>query len=129
MPARSRISRGPVSFRHHPPLYRWEVVTMAKAVVVRYQTRADAAERNQRLIERVFAELNAGDPGGGRYAAFRLADGVGFVEVAPFDGAGRRVSSSPEAVAAFTDGAAGRQAGPPVVSEATLIGSYRFAEE
>ena len=101
---------------------------MAKAVVVRYQTRADAAERNQRLIERVFAELNAGDPGGVRYAAFRLADGVSFVHVALFDGEGNPLSSS-QAFAAFTDGAAGRQAGPPVVSEATLIGSYRFAEE
>ena len=58
---------------------------MTKAVVVRYQTRADTAERNQRLIEQVFA--------------------------------------------AFQDGAPGRQAGPPVVSEATLVGSYRFAEE
>src|SRR5262249_13514502 len=113
MPARSRISRGPVSFRHHPPLYRWEVVTMAKAVVVRYQTRADAAERTQRLVERVFAELNAGAPGGVRYTAFRLADGVSFVHVALFDGEGNPLSSS-QAFAAFTDGAGrspGRAAG------------------
>jgi len=85
---RSRIFRGPVSFRHHLPLYGWEVVTMAKAVVERYQTRAYAAEGNQRLIEQVFAELNPGDPCGVRYAAFRLADGVSFVHVALFDGEG-----------------------------------------
>ena len=35
---------------------------MAKAVVVRYQTRANAAEGNQRLIGQVFAELSAEDP-------------------------------------------------------------------
>jgi hypothetical protein len=38
-----------------------EVVTMARAVVVRYETRPDAGDRNQHLIEQVFAELNAED--------------------------------------------------------------------
>jgi hypothetical protein len=117
-----------VSFRLFPSLYRQEVVTMTKAVVVRYQTRAEAAESNQRLIEQVFAELNAEDPGGVRYAAFRLADGAGFVHVALFEGDGNPLASS-KAFAAFQDGAAERQAGPPVVSEATLIGSYRMVKE
>jgi hypothetical protein len=35
---------------------------MTKAVVVRYETRPDAGDRNQHLIEQVFAELNAEDP-------------------------------------------------------------------
>ena len=35
---------------------------MARAVVVRYETRPDAGDRNQHLIEQVFAELNAEDP-------------------------------------------------------------------
>ena len=101
---------------------------MTKAVVVRYQTRADAADRNQHLIEQVFAELNAEHPGGIRYAAFRLADGVSFVHVAVLDGEGSPLSSS-KAFAAFQEGAAARQVAPPVVSEASLVGSYRFAEE
>ena len=101
---------------------------MAKAVVVRYQTRADAAEGNQRLIGQVFAELSAEDPGEVRYAAFRLADGVNFVQVALFDRGGQ-----PTVVVEGVRGLPGRggrrRAGPPVVREATLIGSYRFAEE
>ena len=101
---------------------------MTKATVVRYQTRADAAERNQRLIEQVFAELNAGDPGGVRYAAFRLADGVSFLHVALVDGDDNPLSSS-KAFAAFQEGAAERQAAPPELSEATLVGSYRFVKE
>jgi hypothetical protein len=52
----------PVSFGHLPALYRQEVATMARAVVVRYETRPDAGDRNQHLIEQVFAELNAEDP-------------------------------------------------------------------
>ena len=51
-----------VSFGCLPALYRQEVVTMAKAVVVRYETRPDAGDRNQYLIEQAFAELNAEDP-------------------------------------------------------------------
>ncbi len=101
---------------------------MAKAVVVRYQTRADAADRNQHLIEQVFAELNAEDPGGIRYAAFRLADGVSFVHIALTGGDNNPLSSS-KAFAAFQNGASERQVAPPVLSEATLVGSYRFAEE
>jgi hypothetical protein len=101
---------------------------MAKAVVVRYQTRADAADRTQHLIEQVFAELNAEDPGGIRYAAFRLADGVSFVHIALTDGHSNPLSSS-KAFAAFQNGASERQVAPPVVSEAALVGSYRLAEE
>lgn len=101
---------------------------MTKAVVVRYEARPDAADRNQDLIEQVFAELNAGDPGGIRYAVLRLADGVSFVHVALLEGDGNPLSAS-TAFAAFQEGAAGRQAGPPVRSEATLVGSYRFAKE
>ena len=101
---------------------------MAKAVVVRYQTRPEAGDSNQQLIEQVFAELNAADPGAIRYAAFRLADGVSFVHVAVFDGDGNPLSSS-KAFAAFQEGAPGRQVAPAVVTEATLVGSYRFAKE
>jgi len=43
-------------------------------------------------------------------------------------GRGNPLSPS-KTFAAFQDGTAGRQAGPPVVNEATLIASYRFAEE
>ena len=101
---------------------------MAKAVVVRYQVRPDAADRNQDLIEQVFAELNAEDPGGIRYVAFRLADGVSFMHVALVEGEISPLSAS-KAFAAFQEGAPGRQVAPPVVSEATLVGSYRFAKE
>ena len=52
----------PVSFGRLPALDRREVVTMARAVVVRYETRPDAGDRNQHLIGQVFAEPSAGDP-------------------------------------------------------------------
>ena len=47
--------------------------------VVRYRTKSDRAEENERLIREVFAELAEEQPAGLRYAAFRLDDGVSFV--------------------------------------------------
>ena len=59
---------------------------MSKATVVRYTTRPEAAEENQRLITAVFAQLADERPEGMRYIAIRLDDGVSFVHVALFDG-------------------------------------------
>lgn len=98
---------------------------MSRIVVVRYETRVDAAPLNQRLVEGVFAELSAEAPHGLRYATFRLADGVGFVHVAIFEGETDPLSRS-KAFAAFQDGIGDRLVGPPVPAEATLVGSYRL---
>ncbi len=59
---------------------------MSKATVVRYTTRPEAAEENERLITAVFAQLADERPDGMRYVAIRLDDGVSFVHVAVFDG-------------------------------------------
>lgn len=50
-------------------------------VVVRYRTRPEFADQNARLVEAVFAELAAADPGGVKYATFRLEDNT-FVHIA-----------------------------------------------
>jgi hypothetical protein len=91
--------------------------------IVRYQTRPEAAEENQRLVEKVFAELNAADPGVVSYASFRLADGVSFVHVVAGDGGALAESA---AFAAFQEGIGDRVVEGPEASDASLIGSYRF---
>jgi hypothetical protein len=98
---------------------------MSKAVVVRYKTRPEAADENQRLVEQVFAELNKNDPGGLRYATFRLADGVSFVHVAVHEGAGNPLEHT-AAFAEFQREIGSRCVEGPTPSPATLIGSYRF---
>ena len=50
-------------------------------IVVRYRPTEDQADHDQRLVEDVFAELGATDPGGVRYATLRLDDGT-FVHIA-----------------------------------------------
>jgi hypothetical protein len=98
---------------------------MSTTVVVRYTTRVDAADENQRLVEKVFAELAANDPGGLRYATFRLADGVTFVHVAFVEGDDNPLSRT-AAFAEFQRELGQRCVDPPVAADATLVGSYRF---
>jgi hypothetical protein len=77
------------------------------------------------LVEAVFAELSAADPGGLRYVTFRLADGT-FIHVAEVEG-----DTNPlEANAAFTEfqrELADRcEPGEgPNPQPAVLVGSYR----
>jgi hypothetical protein len=52
-----------------------------KSTVVRYQAKPERSDENQRLIEAVFAELEARDSDGFTYKVFRLEDGVSFVHV------------------------------------------------
>jgi len=96
-------------------------------VVVRYQTKADRADENQALIEKVFGELNADGPDGLRYASFRLADGVSFVHVASVETAdGTNPLNASPAFAEFQREIGDRVEDGPVASGATVVGSYRF---
>ena len=98
---------------------------MGRTVVVRYRTSPEAAEENQRLVEQVYAELSADDPGGLRYATFRLADGVTFIHIAVQEGSDNPLNRS-AAFAEFQRGIADRCVEPPVPSEATIVGSYHW---
>lgn len=96
-------------------------------VVVRYKVKPDRVEENERLIDRVYAELAERDPGGLRYATFRLADGVSFLHVASVDA---ETEGNPlgeiAAFAEFTREIAERCDEPPVAQDARLVGSYGF---
>ena len=95
-------------------------------VVVRYRPQSDRADENQSLVEAVFAELNAADPGGVRYATLRLADGT-FLHIA-------EVAADPNPlseIAAFAEFQKdiGERCEPgegPNAQPATVVGSYRF---
>ncbi|MDJ0347633.1 hypothetical protein QMK19_41160 [Streptomyces sp. H10-C2] len=97
---------------------------MSTMFVVRYETRAEAAGENQRLVQQVFAQLNQDRPDGLRYATFRLADGVSFVHVGVVEGEANPLSEL-TAFAEFQEGIGDRLVAPPDRSEATLVGSYR----
>jgi len=98
---------------------------MTTTKVIRYRTKPDQGDENERLIREVFAELAQERPDGLHYATFRLDDGVSFVHVAVLDGEENPLTSSP-AFAAFQAGIAERCAEGPVPAEATAIGTFRL---
>jgi hypothetical protein len=96
-------------------------------VVVRYRTRAEQADENQALVEKVFAELAAAPPAGLRDVTFRLADGDEFVHVAEVDTPdGTNPLAAVAAFAEFQRGIPERMVEGPVVADASLVGSYGF---
>jgi hypothetical protein len=95
---------------------------MTRAVVVRYRTRPDAADDNERLIKAVFEELAVVKRGGIRYFAFR-ADETTFVHTAVFDSDANPLEDLP-AFRAFTSGIASRCEEPPASMAGRLVGSY-----
>lgn len=93
-------------------------------IVVRYRTKPEHADENQRLVEAVYAGLAERSPDGFAYATFRLEDGT-FVHIADMDG------ESPlgeiEAFTAFQAGLGERCEEGPDPQPATLVGSYRVS--
>ena len=94
------------------------------AVVVRYHTKPDQADENQRLVEAVFEELAATKPAGLTYTTLRLGDGT-FLHIAEIDGDGNPLND----VAAFAEflKGIGERCEPgqgPNPQPSTVVGSY-----
>ncbi|HEY0474569.1 MAG TPA: hypothetical protein VGD34_23015 [Kribbella sp.] len=87
--------------------------------VIRYQTKPEAADENQRLIEGVFAELALKAPAGVRYTSVRMADGVTFLHLVIGEG----ITDLP-AFEEFQRDLGARLMGPPERTEGTVVGTY-----
>jgi hypothetical protein len=98
---------------------------MTVVKVIRYTTTPESADENARLVRDVYAELARENPGGLRYATFRLDDGTGFLHVALLDADENPLTRSP-AFAAFQSDITNRLTEGPVQADATLVGSYRL---
>jgi hypothetical protein len=97
---------------------------MTVSKIIRYTTKPECADENERLIRAVFAELARDNPAGLRYNAFRLADKVSFVHVATLDGDDNPLTRS-AAFAEFQRGIKDRCAEGPAAADAETVGSYR----
>jgi hypothetical protein len=95
-----------------------------RRMLVRYKTKPERADENERLIRAVFAELAAKSPQDTRYLALRLGDGTFVHFVESEDGAAPLPEL--EAFKAFQDGIRERCAEPPHSSEVTIVGNYRM---
>jgi hypothetical protein len=98
-------------------------------VIVRYKVKPERAAENEELVRAVYAELDERRPTGLRYATFRLDDGVSFIHLASHEGQGPNPLSELQAFQRFQENIVDRCDEPPIASEVTAIGSYRFLGE
>jgi hypothetical protein len=98
-------------------------VSANRTLIIRYQTRPEAAEENSRLVEAVFSSLAKLKPNDFSYTTYRLADGETFVHIARLDGTDNPLATLP-AFAEFQRDLAQRCVEQPAPSEATVVGSY-----
>jgi hypothetical protein len=97
-----------------------------KTTVVRYQTKPERADENQKYIEAVFDDLNDRQPEGFTYKVFRFDDGVSFMHVVIEHDVDEPDSlQDVPAFQAFTADIADRCEVQPVPSGATVVGGYR----
>jgi hypothetical protein len=100
-----------------------------KRTVVRYKTKPEQTQENERLIREVFQELKAKSPDGVRYLSLRLDDGS-FVHFSAVEGAdGPHPITSLAAFRTFQSGIKERCSEPPQSLGATIVGNYRMVEE
>jgi hypothetical protein len=96
-----------------------------KATVVRYQAKPERADENQKLVEAVFADLEARRPNGFTYKVFRLEDGVSFLHVViEHDVDDPDSLQDVPAFHAFVEGVVERCDVPPVATGATVVGRF-----
>jgi hypothetical protein len=97
---------------------------MSQATTVRYTTRdVSVADKNQRLIEAVFAELAEAAPEGLRYTVCRLDDGVSFVHSAVIEGDINPLLDL-ASFTAFSSTVGERAVEPPIAVTGAVIGHY-----
>jgi hypothetical protein len=97
-----------------------------KRTVVRYKTKPEQSQENERLIRQVFQELEAKSPDGVRYLALRLEDGS-FVHFSAVEDGAPPIPSL-DAFRAFQGGIKERCLEPPQSINATIVGNYRMVD-
>jgi hypothetical protein len=95
-----------------------------KRTLVRYQTRPESVQENERLIQQVFQELQQKAPEGVRYVALKLGDGT-FVHFSMTDDGASPIPAL-EAFRSFQNGIKERCIEPPQAGDATIVGDYRM---
>ena len=95
-----------------------------KRILVRYRTRPEQAEANERLITAVFRELEQEAPEGVRYLVLALGDGT-FLHLAAVEPGARPISAL-TAFRSFQAGIVERCLEPPQFGDAAIVGDYRM---
>jgi hypothetical protein len=101
---------------------------MINSVVVSYSVRPEAVDEHVRLIEGVFAQLDAEHRTDLEYKVLRLADGVSFVHVSTSDTPdGTSPLTGLASFREFSRDLGSRVAIPPNPTAADIVGAYHPA--
>jgi hypothetical protein len=98
--------------------------------LIRYKTKPESADENQRLVEKVYEELMARDPLGVHYATLRLEDGVTFLHLFTTDS--DDASNTLGGIAAFAEFLRDLHRHcyePPIEQTVSIIRSYKKFED
>ncbi|GIE92979.1 hypothetical protein [Paractinoplanes rishiriensis] len=94
-------------------------------VMVRWKVLEDQVGQELAMLREVYDELASAEIDGLRYATYRLADGVTFIDVVDLP-QGPGMLRQIEAFGRYRAGLEGRCAEPPEVTQMEEVGSYRF---
>ncbi|MER9326216.1 hypothetical protein NKJ26_25345 [Mesorhizobium sp. M0152] len=97
--------------------------------LIRYKTKPERADENERLVKAVFQELRDKSPEGVRYMTWRSSDGT-FVHMVEMETEGHAgIIPGLAAFEAFQDGIRDRCIDPPHRDVMTMVGHYRMQAE
>jgi len=97
---------------------------MSHATVVRYTTKPESADENEKLIKAVFAQLTEQQPEGLRYVAIRLDDGASFIHIAVLDDDDQNPLTVLPAFGEFVSAINERCTSGPAPANGTVVGAY-----
>jgi len=100
---------------------------MSHATVVRYTTKPESADENEKLIKAVFAQLTEQQPEGLRYVAIRLDDGTSFIHIAVLDDDDQNPLTVLPAFGEFVSAINERCTSGPAPANGTVVGAYGIA--
>ena len=98
-----------------------------KQSLIRYKTKPERIDDNERLIKDVFAELHSKSPEGVRYLAVKLGDGT-FIHLVETKNGSNPITTL-DAFRAFQNGIKERCIEPPQSGDVTIVGNYRMLDE
>ena len=100
-----------------------------KRMLVRYKTKPDRTDENERLVKAVFQELHTKSPEGIRYLTLKLSDGAFVHLVANEAQDGTNPIPGLDAFKAFQREIKERCLEPPQSLEVTIVGNYRMLSD
>lgn len=100
-----------------------------KRHLIRYKTKPERTDENERLIKAVFKELRDKSPDGVRYMTLRSGDGTFVHLVETETDAHSDIITGLAAFEAFQGGIRDRCSERPERQEMTVVGNYRVLDE